>query len=163
MLHHTIQVGNLSPRPISRQPQCLSVAQAFLPVPPYERTSTADPCLKPLLRSFAISPRRFTRATSMPYAHPLVLQSLHAREHATGPLALLRRNVPRPMAHRPPGLPRIRRRYVHNFRRLRRPRSLAPMEDAPRPLADRLRNRLRSDDGDLRPCILPPRPSRQIT
>ena len=98
----------------------------------------------------------------MPYAHPLVLQSLHAREHAPGPLALLRRNVPRPMAHRPPGVPRIRRRNVHNFRGLRRPRSLAPMEDAPRSLADRLRNRLRSDDGDLRPRILSPRPSRQI-
>src|ERR1700722_18314700 len=156
MLGYTIQVG----KPV---PQAGLVAQAILPVPTYPRTSATDPCLEQQLRSF----RRFAppiRPRNLPAAPPqLVLQSLHASEHASGPLALLRRHLPRLMAHRPPGLPRIRRRNVHRFRCLWRHGSLAPMEDAPRPLADRFRDRLRFDDDDLRPCILPPLPTHQIT
>jgi hypothetical protein len=93
---------------------------------------------------------------------PVVLQSFHACQHAPGALAVLRRNVPRSMACRAPGVPRVRRGDVHCFRCLWRPRSLAAMEDASRPVADRICNILRADDGRLRSCIFPPRPPRQV-
>jgi len=180
MLGYTIQVGNLSPRPsISLIPVATPTLFSCTGIPacPEERRVYPEnrrPCATvtthlhrdscpPTKTSFLYLFRRFA-PRNLPAAPPqLVLQSLHASEHASGPLALLRRNLPCLMAHRPPGVPRVRRRNVHRFRCLWRHGSVAPMENAPRPLANRFRDRLRFDDDNLRPCILPPRPPHQIT
>src|SRR5580693_6802300 len=121
MLGYTIQVGNLSPRPIFPVAM-MPFSSTGIPAYPEERrvypenrrdraTVTThlhrDSCLKQQLRSCAF----FADSPHAPAAPPqLVLQSLHASEHASGPLALLRRNLPCLMAHRPPGVPRVRRR-----------------------------------------------------